>query len=108
MRRHRHDGAFHDLEQCLLHALARDVAGDRGVVGLAADLVDLVDIDDPALGALDVVVRGLQQLEDDVLDVLADIAGFGERGRIRQIEAKALRKLKHPSRSRILRSFLHD
>jgi RNA polymerase primary sigma factor len=30
------------------------------------------------------------------------------RERIRQIEAKALRKLKHPSRSRILRSFLHD
>src|SRR5262249_3503934 len=44
--RHRRDGAFHDLEQRLLHALARDVAGDRGVVGLAADLVDLVDIDD--------------------------------------------------------------
>src|SRR5262245_20618361 len=30
------------------------------------------------------------------------------RERIRQIEAKALRKLRHPSRSRILRSFLHD
>ena len=28
------------------------------------------------------------------------------RERIRQIEAKALRKLKHPSRSRTLRSFL--
>ena len=28
------------------------------------------------------------------------------RERIRQIEAKALRKLKHPSRSRALRSFL--
>jgi RNA polymerase primary sigma factor len=28
------------------------------------------------------------------------------RERIRQIEAKALRKLKHPSRSRILRTFL--
>ena len=28
------------------------------------------------------------------------------RERIRQIEAKALRKLKHPSRSRLLRSFL--
>ena len=28
------------------------------------------------------------------------------RERIRQIEAKALRKLKHPSRSKILRSFL--
>jgi RNA polymerase primary sigma factor len=30
------------------------------------------------------------------------------RERIRQIEAKALRKLKHPSRSRILRSFLEN
>jgi RNA polymerase sigma factor (sigma-70 family) len=30
------------------------------------------------------------------------------RERIRQIKAKALRKLKHPGRSRILRSFLHD
>ena len=30
------------------------------------------------------------------------------RERIRQIEAKALRKLKHPSRSRKLRSFLDN
>jgi RNA polymerase primary sigma factor len=30
------------------------------------------------------------------------------RERIRQIEAKALRKLKHPSRSRRLRTFLYD
>jgi RNA polymerase primary sigma factor len=30
------------------------------------------------------------------------------RERIRQIEAKAIRKLKHPSRSRALRSFLND
>ncbi len=76
----RGDRAFHDLEQGLLHAFARHVAGDRGVVGLAADLVDFVDIDDAALRALDIVVGGLQQLEDDVLDVLADITGFGQRG----------------------------
>src|SRR5262249_49227397 len=62
LRGHRRGGAFHDFEQRLLYALARDVAGDRGVVG------------------------GLQQLEDDVLDVLADVAGFGERGRIRHGE----------------------
>src|SRR6516165_3906697 len=86
LRGHRRGGAFHDFEQRLLYALARDVAGDRGVVGLAADLIDLVDVDDTALGALDIVVGGLQQLEDDVLDVLADIAGFGERGRIRHGE----------------------
>jgi RNA polymerase primary sigma factor len=30
------------------------------------------------------------------------------RERIRQIEAKALRKLRHPSRSRVLRAFMDD
>ncbi len=30
------------------------------------------------------------------------------RERIRQIEAKALRKLKHPSRSKVLRSYLDN
>ena len=76
------DRAFHDLQQRLLDALARHVAGDRGIVRLAADLVDFVDIDDAALRPLDIVVGGLQQLEDDVLDVLADIAGFGQRRRV--------------------------
>ena len=33
-------------------------------------------------------------------------SNMDESARIRQIEAKALRKLKHPSRSRKLRSFL--
>ncbi|MGS9159574.1 sigma factor-like helix-turn-helix DNA-binding protein, partial [Salmonella enterica subsp. enterica serovar Infantis] len=32
----------------------------------------------------------------------------GTRERIRQIEAQALRKLRHPSRSEVLRSFLAD
>ncbi len=82
LRRHGGDGAFHDLQQRLLHAFARDVAGDRRIVGFARDLVDLVDIDDAALRALDIIVGGLQQLEDDVLDVLADIAGFGQRRRV--------------------------
>ena len=30
------------------------------------------------------------------------------RERIRQIEAKALRKLRHPTRSEVLKSFLHE
>ncbi len=46
LRRHRGGGALQDLEQRLLHALARDVAGDGGVLALAGDLVDLVDVDD--------------------------------------------------------------
>src|SRR5882672_6553933 len=46
LRRNRVHRAFHDLQQRLLHALTRHVTGDRRVVGLAADLVDFVDIDD--------------------------------------------------------------
>src|SRR6185436_11250411 len=80
--RNRGGGALHQLEQRLLDALARDVAGDRGIVRLAADLVDLVDVDDAALGALDIVVGRLEQLQNDVLDVLADIAGLRQRGRV--------------------------
>ena len=82
LRRHAGHRAFDQLEQRLLHAFARHVARDAGVVGLAADLVDLVDVDDAALRPLDVVVAVLQQLLDDVLDVLADVAGLGQRGRI--------------------------
>src|SRR5262249_9948684 len=82
LRRHRGDGALHDLEERLLHPLARDVTGDRRVVGFARDLVDLVDVDNAALRPLDVVVGRLQKLQDDVLDILADIARFGQRRRV--------------------------
>ena len=80
--RHGGDGSLEDLQQRLLDALARDVARDRRVVRLARDLVDLVDVDDPGLGLLDVEVRGLDQLQEDVLDVLADVAGLGQRRRV--------------------------
>ena len=72
-------GALEDLEERLLDALARDVARDRRVVRLAGDLVDLVDVDDPGLRLLHVEVGGLDQLEEDVLDVLADVARLGQR-----------------------------
>ena len=71
LRRHGGHGALHDLQERLLHTLARDVPGDRRVVGLARDLVDLVDIHDAALGPVDIVFAGLQKLQDDVLDILA-------------------------------------
>ena len=79
LRRDRGGRALEDLQQRLLDALAGHVARDRRVVGLARDLVDLVDVDDPRLGLLDVVVGGLDELEQDVLDVLADVAGLGQR-----------------------------
>ena len=79
LRRHARHGALEDLEERLLDALAGHVARDRRVVRLARDLVDLVDVDDPGLGLLDVEVGGLDQLEEDVLDVLAHVAGLGQR-----------------------------
>ena len=80
---HRCGCALEDLEQRLLDPLARDVTGDRWVIRLAGNLVDLVDVDDPRLGLRDVVVGGLDQLQKDVLDVLANVPGLGQSRRVR-------------------------
>ena len=78
--RHRGHGALDDLEQGLLHALAGHVPGERSRIGLARDLVDLVDVDDAPLGLVDVVIGRLQQADEDVLHVLAHVTGLGEGG----------------------------
>src|SRR6185503_8169515 len=82
LRRHVGHGPLEDLEECLLNTLTRDIARDRRVVALARDLVDLVDVDDPALRAVEVEVGGLDEPQEDVLDVLADIACLGEARRV--------------------------
>ena len=74
------------LEQCLLNALAADVSCYRRVLGLSCNLVDFVDIDYAALGALYVVIRGLDYSEQDVFDILADITRLGERSCVRNGE----------------------
>src|ERR1019366_3632797 len=79
LRRHRRDSAFHDFQECLLDALARHIAGDRWIVGFARDLVDLVDVDDPALRPLDIIIGGLKKLQNDIFDILADITCLGQR-----------------------------
>src|SRR5213594_927488 len=86
LRRYARDRALEDLEQRLLHALARHIARDARVLGLAGDLVDLVDVDDAALGFGDVEVRGLEQPDENVLHVLTHVAGLGERGGVRDRE----------------------
>ena len=82
LRWDRGHGAFHDFQQGLLDAFTGNIAGDRGVVGFSRYFVDLVDVDDAALGALDIVIGGLEQLEDDVLDILTHVTGFRQRGGI--------------------------
>ena len=83
LRRHVRHGAFQDFQEGLLNAFAGDVAGDGDVLGLLGDLVDFIDVDDTALGFLDVVVRGLDEAEEDVLDVIADVAGLCKGSGIR-------------------------
>ena len=72
--------ALKDLKQCLLNALARNIAGDGEVLGLAGDLVDLVHVDDAHLRAFNVTIGSIDELEQDVLHVLAHVAGLGKRG----------------------------
>ncbi len=67
----------------MLNAFARNVSRNRDVVSLTADLVDLIDINDADFGALHIVIRILQQAQNDILDVFADVAGLRERGCIR-------------------------
>ena len=74
------DGSFEDLEKSLLYTFAGDVASDRRVLVLATDLVDLVDVDDAALSAGDVTFGRLEQLEDDIFDIFADVTGLSKGG----------------------------
>ena len=75
-------GALEYLEEGLLDAFAGHVAREGRVLAFAGDLVDLVDVDDAALSFLDVVVGRLEQPDEDVFDVFADVAGFGEGRRV--------------------------
>ena len=101
LRRHGGLGALDDLQKRLLHALARHVARDGEVLGLAGDLVDLVDVDDSDFRARDIEVGGGDQLEQDVLDVLADISRLGERRRIGDRERDAQRARKRLGKQRL-------
>ncbi len=75
--------ALHQLKERLLNALARHVPRYGRAVALPGDLVYLVYIDYAFLALLDVIFCVLQKAEYDVFDVLADVTGLGQRGRVR-------------------------
>src|SRR4051812_13725267 len=68
------DSSFQHLQQGLLYAFAGDVARDGDVLTCLGNLVHFVDIDDAALSGLDVEVGRMQELQQEVFHVLADIA----------------------------------
>ena len=57
------------------------------------------------------LLRQAKQMQEDMMKTHSEIEAKEfdiTRERIRQIEAKALRKLRHPSRSKKLKDFLTD
>src|SRR5262249_47716013 len=77
LRRNITGAAFQDFQQSLLHAFAGNIPRNGNVIGLAADLVDLVYINNPDLSTLHIVIGILKQSQNDVFDVFAHVAGFG-------------------------------
>ena len=71
-------GAFQHFQQGLLHPFARDIPGNRDVLGGPSNLVDFVDVDDATLCGFHIPVGGLQKPKQQVLDILTDVSGFGQ------------------------------
>jgi hypothetical protein len=63
----------------LLDAFPGNIARNRRVFVLAADLIDFVYIDDARLSALDVATGVLDQTKDNVFDVFTNISRLGQR-----------------------------
>ena len=80
------DGSLKNFQQRLLHPFTKNITRDADVLGLAPDLVDFVDVDDAELSLCGVVVRRLQQSQDDVLNIFTDVASFSQCRRIGDAE----------------------
>ena len=76
------NGSFQNLQQSLLHTFTGHVAGDGHVLGLAGDLVDFVNVDDAHLGPTHIEIGRLEQAQDNILNILTDIAGLSDDGGI--------------------------
>ncbi len=79
LRRHIADGPFEHFKESLLDAFTADIAGDADVLMSLGNLVHFINVDNAALGRLDVEVRGVKELQEQVFDILANVTGFGER-----------------------------
>ena len=76
LRRHRSNRTFQNLQQSLLHAFTRYITGDGWILRLAGNLVDFVDIDNAAFRFLHIIIRCLNELQEDVFHILTHITGF--------------------------------
>ena len=80
LRRNGGNRTFDQFQQRLLYAFAGNVTGNGRVVRLTRNLVDFIDIDDPTLCFLHVVIALLQQFLNNIFNIFTHITGFGQRG----------------------------
>ena len=73
LRRNGSYSSLQDFQQCLLYTLAGNISCDRSVFRFSCDFIDLIDVDDSVLSALDIIVCCLNEAEQNVFYVLADI-----------------------------------
>ena len=76
------NSTFQNLQQRLLHTLTRNIACNRGVLSLAGNLVDFIDIDNALFSPGNIKISSLEKLQQNVFNVFTDITCFSETGRI--------------------------
>ena len=65
---------FQNLQQCLLHTLARYITGNGWILGFSGNLVDLINVDNAILCTLDVSICCLNDLQKNILYIFSDIS----------------------------------
>ena len=101
LRGNRSIGPFDNLQQRLLHTFARNVAGDRKILGLLRNLIDLIDVDNADFGTGNIEIRSRNELQQDILNVFADITRFSQRGSIGNREGHLQRTRKRFGQKRL-------
>lgn len=74
---------FKNFQKRLLNAFAGHITRNRDIFTLPGDLIDLVDVNNAALCKFHIKIRRLNETQQDVFYVVADIPRFRERRRIR-------------------------
>ena len=68
---------LNNLKQRPLHSLSGNITGNRNILALLCDLINLINIDNSVLCTVDIIIRCLNQLKENILYILSHITGFG-------------------------------
>ena len=72
------NGTLKNLQKCLLNAFTRDVTSNREVLGLASNLINLIDVDNTYLSAVNIAICGSNELKQDILDIFTNVTSLGK------------------------------